>query len=55
MNFAIPDDHGVKLKESKERDKYLDLSRELKKLRNIKVTVKPIVIGALCPVNKGLV
>ena len=55
MDFAIPADHRVKLKESKERDKYLDLARELKKLWNMKVTVITVVIGALGTVTKGLV
>ena len=45
--FAIPGDHRVKLKESKNSDKYLDLARELKKLWNMKVIVIPIVIGSL--------
>ena len=31
MEFAIPADHQVKLKESEKRNKYLDLSRKLKK------------------------
>ena len=31
MDFAVPDDHRVKLKESEKKDKYLDLARELKK------------------------
>ena len=31
MDFAVPADHRVELKESKKRDKYLDLARELKK------------------------
>ena len=31
MNFAVPADHKVKLKESEKKDKYLDLARELKK------------------------
>ena len=31
MDFAIPADHRVKLKESEKRDKYVDLARELKK------------------------
>ena len=35
-------------------DKYLELARELKKLLNIKVTIIPIVIGALGTVTKGL-
>ena len=52
MDFAVSADHMVKLKESKKRDKYLDLARELKKLFNIKVTMIPIVIGT---VYKGLV
>ena len=55
MDFIVPADHKVKLKESKKKDKYLDLGRELKKLWNMKVTVIPIVIGALGTVIKGLV
>ena len=47
MYFAVPADHIVKLKESEKRDKYLDLARELKKLRNMKVAVIPVVIDAL--------
>ena len=48
VDFAIPADYKVKLKESKKKDKYLDLARELKKLWNMKVTVIPIfVIGML--------
>ena len=30
VDFAVPIDHRVKLKESEKRDKYLDLARELK-------------------------
>ena len=30
VDFAISADHRVKLKETKKRDKYLDLARELK-------------------------
>ena len=43
-----------KLKECEMRDKYLDLARELKKLWNKKVTIVPIVMGALGTVTKGL-
>ena len=46
--------HKVKLKES-EKDKYPDLARELKKLRNMKLTFIPIVFGALGRVTKGLI
>ena len=31
MDFALPADHRVKLKESEKKDKYLDLACELKK------------------------
>ena len=55
VNFAVPLVYGVKLKENKKRYKYLDLARELKKLWNMKVTVIPVVIGALGIVIKGLV
>ena len=46
VDFAVPADHRLKLKECEKKDKYLDLSRELKKLWNMQVTIKPIVIGA---------
>ena len=36
-----------KIKESKNINKCLDLARELKNLWNMKVTVIPIIIGAL--------
>ena len=53
MDFAVPADHRVKLKEN-EKDKYLDLGRELKKkLCNMKVTFIPIVIDALRTVTEG--
>ena len=42
VDFAVPADHSVKLKESVKKDKYFDLVWELNKL-----TVIPIVIGAL--------
>ena len=45
--FGVQVNHRVKLKEIEKRDKYLDLARELENLWNMKVTVIPIVIGAL--------
>ena len=47
MDFAVPMNHRVKLKESEKKDKYLKLARDLKKLWNMKVTIIPHVIGAL--------
>ena len=54
VDFTVPADHRIKLKECEKRDKYLDLARELKKLWNMKVTIIPIVIGAFGTVTKGL-
>ena len=55
VNSAVPANHRVKLKESENRDKHVDLARELKKKKkkwNMKVTVITIVIGALSSVIK---
>ena len=54
VDFAVPADHRIYLKESEKKDKYLDLATELKKLWNMKVTIVPIVIGALGTITKGL-
>ena len=56
MGFAIPADNRVEIKDcKKKRDKYLDLARKLEKPWNMKVTIIPIVIGALGTVTKGVV
>ena len=52
MDFAVSADHRIKLKASEKKDKYFDLVKELKKLWNMKVTVIPVVIGALGIVAK---
>ena len=44
----------MKIKESGKTDKYLNLSKELKTLWNMKLTMIPIVVGALGTVPKGL-
>ena len=45
VDFAVPADHTIKLKESEMKDKYLDLVGELKHLWDMKVTFTPIVIA----------
>ena len=55
VDFPVPADPRVKLKESEKKQKYLDFARKLKKLWNIKMTVIPIVICVLGTVTKGLV
>ena len=54
VDFAVSTDHRIKLKECEKKDKYLDLTRELKELWNMKVTIIPIVIGTFGTVIKGL-
>ena len=54
VDLAVPADHKINLKECEKKDKYLDRARELKKLWNMKVTIVPIVIGALGTITKGL-
>ena len=54
IDFAVPADHRIKLKEFEKKHKYLDLARELKKLWNMNVKIIPIVIGAFGTVTKGL-
>ena len=54
VDLAVPADHRIKLKECENKDKYLDLSRELKKLWNMQVKIIPFVIGAFGRVTKGL-
>ena len=54
VDFAVPADHRIKLKESEKKDKYLDLAWELKNLWNMQVTIIPIVICAFGTVTKGL-
>ena len=51
VDFAVPADQKINLKESEKKDKYLDLAGELKKLWNMKVTIVTIVIGALGPIT----
>ena len=50
-DFTVPAEHRVKLKESEKKDKFLGLPRKLGKLRNMKVTIIPNVIGALSTVT----
>ena len=35
MDFAVPADHTIKLKESEKRDKYVDIARGVKKKKTM--------------------
>ena len=50
MDFTITVDHRVKIKKMEKEDKYL----KLKKLKNMRMTVIPIVIYTLGTVPKSL-
>ena len=54
VDFAVPADHRINLKECEKKHKYLDLARDLKKLWNMKVTIVPIVIGVFGTITKRL-
>ena len=56
MEFVVPADHRVKLKESEKRNEYLYIARELKKkLWKMGETMVPIVIDVFGTVTKGLI
>ena len=54
IDFAIPYDTRVNPKEVEKMEKYQDLAREIKKLWGMRVTVIPIIIGALGTTPKKL-
>ena len=53
MNLAVPEDHRVKIKETKKRNKCLDLAREQKMRLYMKITVITVEIGVLGTICKG--
>ena len=54
IDFAIPYDTRVDDKEVEKIEKYLHLTRELKKVWYMKVTVVPLVLGVLGSPAKAL-
>ena len=54
MNFAVPVDNRMEIKESKKIDKYMDLAKELRKLWDMKVTIIPVVAGVLKTAPKDM-
>ena len=53
MDFVVPTDHRVKIKESEKREKYLDFARDLQTLQNMRETMIPFVIVAIGMLHKG--
>ena len=54
IDFAVPRNSRVDSKKLEEIKKYQDLIREMKKLREMKIVVIPLVIGALGTTPKTL-
>ena len=54
MDFAVSADHRVNIKDNEQINNYLDLSREHRKLWNIRAIAIQIMIGVLRTVLKGL-
>ena len=54
VDFAVPADHRINMKECEKKDQNLDLARELKKQWNMKMTLVSLVVGAFGTISKGL-
>ena len=53
VDFAVPADQ-IKISQERKTKNYQDLKRELQKLWNIKISIVPIVIGALGTIPRSL-
>ena len=54
VDFAVLVDYRILLKENDMKYKYMNLAWEMKKLRNMKITIIPIMIGTFDTLTKGL-
>ena len=54
VEFLVPENQWVKIKECEKMDIFKNLAEALKKLWNMSVTVIPFAIGAVETVHKGL-
>ena len=54
IDFAIPYDSKIELKEQEKIEKYQDLRREVRKMWNMKVNITPIAIGTMGAIPKKL-
>ena len=54
VEFAVPANYWGKIEKNKKRNKYFDISIELKRLWKIKVTVIPIIADTLGAIRKYL-
>ena len=54
VDFAVPADHQIEISHQRKIESYRDLKRELQKLWSLKISIVPIVIGALGTIPKSL-
>ena len=54
IDFGIPGDQNIAIKEQEKIDQYQELRIELQKVWNVKVVVIPVVIGALATMFKKI-
>ena len=54
IDFAIPMDHRVKVKEDNKVETYMDLAAEVRRQYRVKTEIVPIVLGALGTIPKRL-
>ena len=54
VDFAVPYDTKVNTKEVEKIEKYQGLARELRKLWNMKVSIIPVIVGALGTTQKNI-
>ena len=55
VNFAVPANHRVKVKETEKKNQYLHFAEKFKNVWNMKMTVIPIVICALATVIERVI
>ena len=54
VDFAVPVDQPIEISQKKKTESYQDLNRELQKLRNLKISIVLIVVGAPGTIPKSL-
>ena len=54
VDFAVPADHRIEVSQQRKIENFQDLKRELQKLWNLKISMAPVVIGALGTIPKSL-
>ena len=54
IDMTIPPDTNTSVKTTKKLNKYKDLKIEVERMRGLKTTTVPVVMGALCSIKKDI-